>query len=107
RVRQAGAARRAVAGVADRDVNGEVLEVLLVEDLGDQAHVLVDADALTVGDGDARGLLPPVLERVEPELGEVGDVLAGTVDAEDATLLVEAVERLVAEVDHDSSASSC
>ena len=67
----------------------------------------MDADALPVGDGDARGLLATVLERVEPEVGEVGGVLAGAVHPEHPALLVEAVERLVAEVDHDRSASSC
>ena len=60
-------------------------ERALVEDLRDQAHVLVDQDAAAVGGGDARRLLPSVLQGVQAEVGELGDVLAGSPDAEDAT----------------------
>ena len=49
----------------------------LVEDLGDQAHVLVDQDLLAVADRDSRRLLAAVLQRVEAEVGELGDFLAG------------------------------
>ena len=40
--------------------------------------------APAVGDGDAGALLPAVLQRVEREVGQAGDVAAGRVDAEDA-----------------------
>ena len=39
RVRPVNAAGRRVARVADRDLAGERLQLLLVEDLGDEAHV--------------------------------------------------------------------
>ena len=55
----------------------------LVEDLRDQAHVLVDQDLFAVADRDAGGLLAAVLERVEPEVGELGDLFTGRPDAED------------------------
>ena len=56
----------------------------LVEHLRDETHVLDDGDRLAVADGDARGLLAAVLERVQPEIGLVGDGLPRCVDAEDA-----------------------
>ena len=44
----------------------------------------MDADLLAVPDRDPGRLLAAVLEREEPEVGQVGDVDAGRVDAEDA-----------------------
>src|SRR6185312_12349586 len=44
-------------------------------------------DLRSVGDGDAGRLLPAVLQRVQPVIGELGHVLAGGPDAEDAALL--------------------
>ena len=75
---------RGVAGVADREVALERVQGGLVEDLRDQAHVLVDEDLAAVADRDAGRLLAAVLEGVETEVGELGDVLAGGPDAEDA-----------------------
>mgnify|MGYP007091948020 CR=1 FL=1 len=40
-------------------------------------------DLLAVADGDARGFLAAVLQRVEAEVGQLGDVLARRPDAED------------------------
>ena len=60
------------------------LERGLVEDLRDQAHVLVDQDLAAVADRDAGRLLAAVLQGVEAEVGQLGDVLAGGPDAEDA-----------------------
>ena len=68
----------------DREVALERGEPALVEHLGDEAHVLDDGDRLAVADRDAGRLLAPVLEREQAEIGEVGDRLAGGVDAEDA-----------------------
>ena len=79
----AGAGGR-VARVPDREVALERVEGGLVEDLRDQPHVLVDQDLPAVADRDACGLLPPVLKRVEAEVGQLGDVLARRPDAEDA-----------------------
>ena len=70
--------------MADRDLALERLERRLVEDLGHQAHVLVDQDLAAVADRDAGGLLPAVLQRVETEVGQLGDFFAGGPDAEDA-----------------------
>src|SRR5699024_7399846 len=78
------AARRRVAAVADGDVATQGGQAPLVEDLGDQTHVLVDEDLLSVGGGDAGGLLATVLEGIEAVVGQLGDVLARGPDAEDA-----------------------
>ncbi len=78
------AARGRVAAVPDGDVPRQGVEGRLVEDLGDEAHVLVDEDLLAVARRDARRLLAAVLQRVEPEVGELGDLLAGRPDTEDA-----------------------
>ena len=67
----------------DGDVALEAGQRALVEDLRDQAHVLVDEQAAPVGGGDARGLLTAVLQRIEAEVGELGDLLAGGPDSED------------------------
>ena len=80
-----------VAGVADGEVAVEGGQVALVEDLGDQAHVLVDHDAVAVADRDPGGLLAAVLQGVEPEVGELGDLFAGRPDAEDAAGVLRAL----------------
>ena len=76
-----------VADVPDGEVPRQGGQGAVVEDLGDQAEVLVDQDVGAVGGGDAGGLLAAVLEGVEPEVGQAGDLLAGGPYAEDATLL--------------------
>jgi hypothetical protein len=83
-VRPVGAARRRVAGVADRDLAGQRGELLLVEDVRDEAHLAEDGDPRAVGDGDPRGLLATVLQREEPEVREARDVALARVDAEHA-----------------------
>jgi hypothetical protein len=61
-----------------------------VEHVADEAHRAVDEVLLAVRGRDARALLAAVLERVEPEVGEVRR-FGVSVDAEDAALVVEAV----------------
>ena len=73
--------------MADRHVAGERLEAALVEDLGDQAEVTLGGDVPALAGRDAGRLLAAVLERVEREVGEPGDVLLRGVDAEDAALV--------------------
>jgi hypothetical protein len=85
-----GGAGGRVAGVSDRDVTLERTERGLVEDLGDQAHVLEDEDLGAVADRDSRGFLTPVLEGVEPEVRELCDLFARSPDTEDATRVLGA-----------------
>src|SRR6185436_7468054 len=67
-------------------------EVVLLEDLGDEAErALGDDVAAVVGRGDAGRLLAPVLERVQGEIREAGHVVLGPVDPEDAALVARTV----------------
>src|SRR5205085_7184422 len=67
-------------------------QLRFVEDLRDEAEIAHGHDvAVLVGGRDAGGLLPTVLERVEPEVGEAGDVGAWRVNAEDTTLVARPV----------------
>ena len=70
--------------MADRGLPAEAAELLLGEDLCDEAHVPQGGEAAVVGDGDPRRLLAAVLEREEAEVREPGDVALGGVDADDA-----------------------
>ena len=75
-VRPVHAAGRRVARVADRDLAGQRLELLLVEDLGDEPHVAEHRQPASLRDGDPRGLLAAVLQREEREVREPRDVAA-------------------------------
>ena len=78
--------------MADRHLAGERAQLVLVEDLADEAEVALGHDvAASRAHGDPRGLLAAVLERVEREVGEPGDVVPGRVDAEDAALVARSV----------------
>src|SRR5207249_3192554 len=87
RVRPWVGAGRRVSGVADCDLALEAAQVLLVEDLGDEAHVAQHGEAAAVGDGDARGLLSPVLKGEQPEVRDAGDVTVRGANAEDSAHL--------------------
>ena len=63
----------------------------LVEHLRHQAQVLRRHHGLAVAHGDAGALLPAVLQRLQPEAGHAGNVLAGGEHAEHGTLLFRAV----------------
>ena len=84
RVRPVRRAGGGVARVADRHLAGEAAELLLAEDLGDEAHVAKSGDTALVRDRDPGRLLAAVLQREEPEVREARDVAVGSVDAEDA-----------------------
>ena len=73
---------RGVTDVADREMAVERREPALVEHLGDEAHVLDDRDRLAVAHGDAGRLLTAVLQRVQTEIGHMGDGTARRVHAE-------------------------
>jgi hypothetical protein len=70
--------------VADGEVALERGDAPLVEHLGDQAHVLRHGDGLAVAHRDAGRLLAAMLQGIEAQIGEVGDVLTGRVHAEHA-----------------------
>src|SRR5439155_24853307 len=76
-----------VASVADRGVTRQVAEVVLLEDLRDEAHAAMQVDAESVGRGDAGALLAAVLEGIDAVEGDAGYIFTGRVDAEYAALL--------------------
>ena len=78
--------RRRVADVPDGRVPGQRGEHALVEDVGHVPHRAVHPHAGAVRRGDARALLPAVLQGVNPEVSEVGRLRVPE-DAEDAALL--------------------
>ena len=68
-----------VADVAERHLARQRAQLLLVEDLADEAEVAQGHDVAVLGGGDARRLLPAVLKRVQREVREAGDVVLGGV----------------------------
>ena len=77
--------------MADRHVAVERAQLLLVEDLGDEPGVAQGGDVAALAGGDPGRLLAAVLERVEREVGEPGDVVARRVHAEHAALVARSV----------------
>src|SRR6266568_850596 len=73
---------RRVARVTEREVPSETLQCVGVEGLRHQAHVLVHAQDMTVAGRNPGALLPAVLQGIKAEIGQVGNVLAAGVDAE-------------------------
>ena len=88
---QNGVARGGVTIMADRDPAGQRCDDLgVAEIIADQAHAAMGVEARTVISDDPRGLLAPMLQRVQTECGNgsgVGDVP----DAEHAAFLMELV----------------
>ena len=82
RVRPLVRAGRRVAGVADGRLAGERLQLLLVEDARDEAHLAQDRQVPALGDGDPCRLLPAVLECEQAEVREPRDVPLGRADPE-------------------------
>ena len=77
--------------MADRHVALQRPQLLLVEDLGDEARVAQRRDVAALAGGDPGRLLAAVLQRVEAEVGEAGDVVPGCVYAEHPAFLARAV----------------
>src|SRR5207245_11482366 len=69
----------------------ELVERVGAENLGHQPYVLVHPHLPAVADGDARALLPTVLQRIKAKVGEVGDVFASGIDAEQAAGFLHAL----------------
>ena len=66
-----------VAHVPDRHLAGERAQLLLVEDLDDEAEVAQGHDVPVLAGGDPRGLLAAVLQRVEGEVREPATSCSG------------------------------
>ena len=74
-----------VAGVAHGQITGETGQGALVEDGGDETHVLHHRDGLAVAHRHPGRFLAAVLQGVDAVESELGHPFAGGVDAEDAT----------------------
>ena len=79
----------AVAAVAYGDPALHGLQVLVLEDLRNQAKVLTNEHGLSVADGDARRVLAAMLKRPQGKVSHAGHVTARSPDAKDATLLTK------------------
>src|SRR5438105_384070 len=75
---------RRVARVPDRELAAQSSQLLLVEDLRDEAHVAQRSHAALIGDRDACGFLTAVLQREQAEVRDARDVSLGRPDAEEA-----------------------
>ena len=64
--------------MSDGEVAAERRQCRLVEDLRDEAELLVDDNRRAVRHRHAGRFLAAVLQGVEPEVGELGDVLTGS-----------------------------
>ena len=91
RVEQYGIAGGGITRVADRHVAGQACDLLRRENIGDMPHGFGTADLAMVAGGDARALLAAMLQRVEPEVRQVGS-FGMAVNGEDAALLAKLVE---------------
>ena len=65
--------------MANRHVAVERPQLLLVEDLGDEARVAQRGDVPALAARDPGRLLAAVLQRVQREVGEPGHIVAGRV----------------------------
>ena len=88
--------------MADRRVTLQAAQLLLGEDLGDEAHVSQHGETALVGDGDSGRLLPAMLQREQAEVRDARYVTIGGANAEDATHLDGHLEGLPQVVERDS-----
>src|SRR6476660_600147 len=79
-----------VAIVADGHRSCEVLEGLIVENVRDQSHALMQVEMIAVPGDDAGRFLSAVLQRIKSEIRQIGRFLVA-VDAEDGTLVVKLI----------------
>jgi len=63
-------------------------EGIFIEYLGDEAHIAIELNLLTVGGGDTGAFLAAVLKSEECKKGKPGYVLTGTVNTKDAAFFV-------------------
>ena len=99
-VAQVRAASGRVTDVADGEAAGKLRELLLAEGVLHEAHRAVRRELLAVARDDTGRFLSAVLQRVEPEVRDVGR-LGVAVDAEDAAFVVELVTLLFVGVARD------
>jgi hypothetical protein len=60
--------------VTDAEVSGKGLEVFLAENFGDQTHATMLVDPAAIAGNYTGTLLPPMLQGIETEIGELGRI---------------------------------
>ncbi len=90
-VLERGRAGGGITIVADSGGALEAIDHVAVEDVGDETHPAMRDQRLAVGRDDSGGFLSAMLQRIHPQVGEIGG-LGMAEDAEDAAFLVEGVE---------------
>src|SRR5436305_6895448 len=70
--------------MSDRPAAGEPGDHVLLEDVGDVTHAALQMELPAVPRDHAGALLAAMLERVEPQVGQIGRVVTA-VDTEDST----------------------
>jgi hypothetical protein len=91
RVQQHGVAGGRIAGVADGLVAGQGPQNVAGEDVGDVAHGFVDEDLRAVGGAEAGALLSAMLQRVKPEVSQLGR-FGVAVNRDHSAFVVEFIE---------------
>ena len=84
-------AGRRVADVAQSDVAAQALQGLLGEHLRDEALILIHEDLLAIRRRNTRALLAAVLQGVEGEVGQAGNVLARGPYSEDPAVIMRVI----------------
>ena len=79
--------------MADGDVAGETLQVLLAESLHHKPHGGASSNGLAIADADARALLAAMLKRKKPEESGSGYVFPWRIYAEHPAFLMRQIAR--------------
>ena len=77
--------------MSDGSAPDQTLEHVASEYLGNQAHPAMHTELSAVTGDNAGALLPPVLQGVQPQVGEVGR-LGIAEDSEDAAFVLEFIQ---------------
>ena len=91
RVAEQAASGGGVTGVSYGQLSGQGVEISLPKNLGDQAHLRVDPDAVAVGCGDSRALLAAVLQGKEAEKCQAAGFSSRHIHPDDPTLIARAI----------------
>ena len=84
-------AGRRIPIVAHRNVACQTLQNLVIKNLRDEPHALVQGESITIRDRDARRFLSAMLERKETEEGEPRNIETMPKDPEDRAFLSQII----------------
>ena len=95
--------QRRVAGgrvprMSNRQITRQLVQNGRCKDIRDMSHAADAMDLASVAGGNTGALLPPMLQRMQPQIRQVGS-LRMPEDCENATLLVQLVEWMIFRID--------